>query len=349
MPGRASGRVTQQAIAEMVGVSQATVSLVLNGRSDGGVRIPDETRRRVLEAIRRTTYVANPAARRLAGVGNRIIGVFTYEPAFPSTSLDFYTPLLLGIERAAEGLGADLLMFTSAPVVDGRRRVCHENNRLGLADGCLLLGQRMDEEDLARLVAEGYPFVAVGRRQVEGVPYVGIDYATATATLVRRALEFGHERFFYFHGIVGAESAADRRRGFLEPLAEAEGVSYDFLENDWQNPTADRDAILAARPSVVFLQHPDRAVLLWNLLQEAGMRIPQDLSLVVLNDTSGRQSGGVDFTRLRPPRVALGYTATNLLAKMLSGEVLQQTEQRTLLECPTVEGNTLSCPTRRAE
>ena len=57
-------RLTQQDIARMAGVSQATVSLVLNNRQDAGVRIAPETRARVLEVIRRTGYVANPIARR---------------------------------------------------------------------------------------------------------------------------------------------------------------------------------------------------------------------------------------------------------------------------------------------
>ena len=111
-----SGRITQRRIAELAGVSQATVSLVLNGKADASSRIPERTRQRVLDVISETTYAPDPAARRLAGVGNRMIGVFTYESAFPTASLDFYAALLSGIEAEAERLGFDLLLFTSAPV-----------------------------------------------------------------------------------------------------------------------------------------------------------------------------------------------------------------------------------------
>ena len=131
-------RVTQQDIARLTGVSQATVSLVLNGRTDADVRIAPETRDRVLRAIQETGYVADPVARRLAAQHNRIIGVFTYEAVFPSGTGDFYHPFLVGIEERAESLGCDLLLLTSAPVVDGRRRIFHEDNRLRLADGCVL-------------------------------------------------------------------------------------------------------------------------------------------------------------------------------------------------------------------
>ena len=120
----------------MTGVSQATVSLVLNGRADADVRIAPETRERVLKAIRSTGYVADPIARRLASRHNRILGVFTYESVFPAGLGDFYHPFLVGIEECAERVGCDLLLLTSAPVVDGRRRIFHQDNRLRLGTSC---------------------------------------------------------------------------------------------------------------------------------------------------------------------------------------------------------------------
>ena len=103
-------RLTQHDIAKLAGVSQATVSLVLNG-SGTGARIPQETRTRVQQVIRETGYVADPIARRMAKGFNRILGVFTYEPAFPIAHADFFTPFLFGIEeeaQAREDLGQSL-------------------------------------------------------------------------------------------------------------------------------------------------------------------------------------------------------------------------------------------------
>src|SRR5690348_10743960 len=175
----------------MTGVSQATVSLVLNGRDDADVRIAPETRERVLQAIRRTGYVADPIARRLAAQRNRFLGVFTYEPVFPAGLGDFYHPFLVGIEECAERIGCDLLLFTSAPVIDGRRRVSSRDNRRRLGDGRVRLRRWLDPRGLARVIAEGQPFVSVVRRDDAGgpVPYVGADYPSATAAQVLRAAE----------------------------------------------------------------------------------------------------------------------------------------------------------------
>ncbi|MBX6750018.1 MAG: LacI family DNA-binding transcriptional regulator [Micromonosporaceae bacterium] len=217
-------RVTQRDIARLAGVSQPTVSLVLNNRAEGDVRISPETRERVLRVIRETGYVADPVARRLAARFNRIFGVFTYEPAFPSGSWDFFYPFLLGIEEAAERIGCDLLLFTSAPVVDGRRRIFNQDNRLRLADGCILLGREIDAGELRRLNEDGYRFVAIGRRDDAGgpVPYVGADYASAVGELVRLALARGHRRLGYVGLADGVESTRDRRQGFVDHTGDVE-------------------------------------------------------------------------------------------------------------------------------
>jgi len=339
-------KMTQRRIAELAGVSQATVSLVLNGRADTTGRIPAKTRDRVLAVIRDTTYVADPAARRLAGVGNKIIGVFTYEPAFPHESEDFYTPLLRGIESEAEVLGCDLLIFTSAPVTDGRRRIFHQNSRLGLADGCLLLGSTMDDEELTRLVDSELPFVAIGRRGAAAgrVPYVGLDYVTATAELVQRALELGH-RDFYYAGLPGeAESIIDRQSGFLNGLltsgarSRLRQVTDDTLSATWQE-------IEMTRPSVVFVGDAAHAQVLHQLAIDAGLVVPRDLSFVVLNEPSRARDQTVDFARLSPPRARLGSQAVRLLNNILSpDEQPVGFERQILLDCALVPGATLSQP-----
>lgn len=114
-------RLTQNDIAKLAGVSQATVSLVLNGAPTAIARIPAETRERVQAVIRKTGYVADPIARRMAKGLNRILGVFTYEPAFPSAQADFFTPFLLGIEEEAQQQAYDLLLLTSAGVGNNRK------------------------------------------------------------------------------------------------------------------------------------------------------------------------------------------------------------------------------------
>jgi DNA-binding LacI/PurR family transcriptional regulator len=335
-------RVTQRRIAELAGVSQTTVSLVLNGKEDAA-RIPEATRQRVLDVINETTYVADPAARRLAGQGNNLVGIFTYEHAFPSETSDFYTPLLTGIESAAEHLGLDLLLFTSAPVVDGRRQILHERSRLRLADGCLLLGREMDADELRRLLESGYPFVAVGRRDIEGVPWVGFDYKSASAGLAERIIQAGHRRAVYVHLSLSAESSRDRRDGLTQRLESSE-VELESILITQSSVSGVLDRVAELGATVLIVEDPTVAEELHAALRERGVMVPAQLSMVVLGERSRPQDRAIDFTRLSAPRIELGSTSIALLHQILNGvpESAPPLPEQRLLPCALIDGSTLA-------
>lgn len=332
-----SGRVTQRDIARLAGVSQTTVSLVLNGRLDAAARIAPETRERVQRVIRETGYVADPLARRMLKQLNQIIGVFTYEPVFPSAGADFYHPFLRGIEESAERSGCDLLLFTSAPVSGGKRRIFQGNNRLRAADGCLLLGREIPPAELGRLVAEEYPFICIGRRDdAEGrhVPYVGADYAAATARLVERARTLGHERIAFVGPGTGAESSADRLAGFRRAappsalhLAEEQTCGESLLAR-----------LQEQEVTAVVAEHFLDAVRLADAAKSRGIDVPGDLSVVTLGDLTTPIETSFEFTGFHIPRQEMGQQAFTLLTHLLSGdsEAAQQ-----LLDCRLIEGRTL--------
>ncbi|GLY73828.1 LacI family DNA-binding transcriptional regulator [Actinoallomurus iriomotensis] len=337
MSDAASRRITQRDIARLAGVSQTTVSLVLNNRPGDETRIPRETRDRVLSVIRETGYVADPVARRLADRHNRILGVFTYEPVFPSATADFYHPFLVGIEECAERLGCDLLLLTSVPVIDGRRRIYHEANRLRLADGCVLLGRSLDRDELARLVSENFPFVSVGRRDDAGgpVPYVGTAYGPAVRALVERARALGHTRLAYLGHGEGAESLADRMVGFREGAGD---LPVRHVRPTAGGPAEWLDALEGV--TVVFAEEYADAVALVDEAFGRGLSVPADLSIVTLGDPTRPARTDIDFTGFRIPRREMGRQAIQVLTRLLEGGPLVQR----LLPCELVVGSTLSGP-----
>ncbi|MFD9706159.1 LacI family DNA-binding transcriptional regulator [Lentzea sp. NPDC059081] len=325
-------RLTQQDIARMAGVSQATVSLVLNNRTDSGVRIAPETRARVLEVIRRTGYVANPIARRLHDHRNRILGVFTYEAVFPSTRADFYQPFLEGIEEQAEEAGCDLLLFTSAKAAEGERRIFNDDSRIRLADGCVLLGRSVDRGDLAQLVSEGIPFVSIGRRDDAGgpVPHVGADYVSAVRDLVDRAVALGHRTFAYLGAGTGAESSADRLRGFEQAVA-AHGVQGTHL------PFGELGEILGAEATCVLAEEVSDGAALVLAARERGLSVPGDLSVLTLGAATRPAPRDIDLTGFRIPRREMGRRAVQALTEVLENGTTPQE----LLPCEFVPGTTL--------
>jgi len=313
-----TGKTTQKEIARIAGVSQTTVSLVLNDRDGTNVRIPEATRERVRRAIEQTTYVADPAARRLAGLDNKILGVFTYESALTAESMDFYGPLLNGIERAAEQHDCDLLFFTSSPVENGSRRLFHRNTRLRLADGCILLGQHMDGEELARLVSEGFPFVAVGRRdEAEGVPYVGIDYRALTRELIAKAAERGHTTAVYVHGDRDTPSSRDRLAE-IEAAGESGPLSFRSLPDVGGDLAATARAIVESGATLVVAEDAFAAEDLALALERLGVSLPGDVSLAALGEVQSHTIGGLRLSGFHTPRQRIAFEALSLLRELIA-------------------------------
>ncbi|MFB9947882.1 LacI family DNA-binding transcriptional regulator [Rhizobium puerariae] len=337
-------RLTQHDIAKLAGVSQATVSLVLNGAPTALARIPQETRERVQHVIRTTGYVADPIARRMAKGLNRILGVFTYEPAFPSEQADFFTPFLLGIEEEAQAQNYDLLLLTGAGVGRGRK-IFADGNRLRIADGCLVLGREFDRAELKRLVLGDYPFVAIGRREDAGgpVPYVGGDYTNGTLALVEKAKALGHEKLAYIGPSGPAESTVDRWSGFSAALLD--DVELVLRVDDAGRPAGEiLDALLSCGATVVFFVELADAVRVEVAARERGLSLPGDFSAVVLGSHIRAERSHVQFTSFNIPREEMGRQATAMLVRRIEGAAAIE---QILLTCEPVEGETLGPAKRR--
>ncbi|MFF3666211.1 LacI family DNA-binding transcriptional regulator [Microtetraspora malaysiensis] len=342
-------RPRQSDIAKLAGVSQTTVSIVINGRESDTIRIPPETRQRVFEVARELGYVADPVARSLAGGMNRLIGVYTFESMFPMDQHDFYHPFLVGIEAAAEALGYDMLMFTSATGSDGGRSIYRDGvNRLRLADGCVLLGKETNRDDIARLRDEGFRFTLIGRRDVPGpITYVTADYATATEKVVDHLVELGHERIAYLTAADPSEPTADRDTGFWA-ARDRHGLDTDGLVlpvRKEAGPTADEVRRLLGAGATAFVAHESVVALrLLDLLGDLGVDVPGACSVAALNDPPDAVPGP-ELTCFRIPRREMGTRAVELLVEQLDLDT-EVEPQAVALPCTFVAGQT-SGPNRK--
>src|SRR4029453_3898123 len=142
---RPKSPVTAVDVARRAGVSIATVSRVLH-RS---VNVSDDVAERVLEAVTELGYVPHAAARSLAQGKTTTIGVLP-----PEIRLEFFSPMLRGIESAAREAGYDLLIATHYP--DDSRPARKPFGRHN-ADGMLIFTDNVDEADVGLLYRQGFP------------------------------------------------------------------------------------------------------------------------------------------------------------------------------------------------
>ena len=334
-------------VAKHAGVSIATASAVIAHVTNGNIRVSPETHQRVLAAAAELGYVANPAARRLAGGRNRILGIFTFEPIFPLQHHDFFYPFLLGIEEEAERHGYQLLLFTTVTDAQGQRSIYHdETNLLYMADGSILLGLNEKKDELRRLQEEGYPFVYVGRRELPGVAisYAAADYKAATADLVCRLAALGHRRIVYVGYPHRIESSLDREGGFhlgcqqcsLPEVSHAvQRIMADAINPQRVQTWLDQGV------SAALVEVDDQCQALLTVLRQLGLAVPKDFSIVMLGDPHYTWDSSPDWTMFTVPRREMGMEAVRLLVQRLErpADAIPRTVS---LPCKFVAGQTIA-------
>ena len=336
-------------VAKLAGVSTATVSAVINHSTGGNIRVSAETRQRVLEAVSRLGYVANPSARSLAGGQNRILGIFTYQPIFPFQHHDFFYPFLVGIEEEAEARGYQLLIFTNVTDGNGRRSIYHnDTNQLYMADGSILLGMYENKEDLRRLQGEGYPFVYIGRREVPGesISYTAADYAAATAELTGMLAQQGHRRMVCIGFLDQPETLHDREAGFLSGCRQynlpvddhsIQHIPAGEITPQWVSQ------LLQQGYTAALVVYDNQAQALLNGLTALGLSVPHDFSIALLGDPHYQWDNSPDWTMFTIPRREMGVEAVRLLVQRLENP--EDTTPHTIaLPCRIVLGQTIAPP-----
>lgn len=310
-------RVRQRDIARAAGVSQASVSLVVSGRAaEGGVST--RTEERIRQAMAELGYVPDAAARSLRGGRSGLLGVFTYEPVFPSQPDDYFHEFLVGIEMAAAQHGQDLVLFSSAQQADGRRSIFSGGaSRLHLADGSIILGMHRLDDELEKLVADGYPFVSLGRYDpVPEAAWVAVDYGSAVDAIVGDLHGAGHESFVYVAGDDERLPSRARREAFMAAtrddarlMVRSSEVSAEQIR-EWVQQGI----------STVIAENPMVAEGVAMAASRADLRVPDALSAVCLEVPlrNGRAAG---WSHLLIPKRDVGIRTVAVLAAILDGKL----------------------------
>jgi DNA-binding LacI/PurR family transcriptional regulator len=320
---RRTGRPSQRDIARLAGVSQAVVSVVLNGKAETKSITP-AIQEKIHAVAAELGYVPDVAARSLRGGRNGLIGVHTFEQVFPVRKDDYYHEFLAGIEEKAIELGQDLVLFASTQRPDGTRSIYSGgSNRLRLADGAIILGLERNEQELERLAAEGFPFVFIGRRVVPGtpVPCIVVDYAAAVAGVVRRLAALGHGKVGYLGNETRHGPHEQRRLAFRAHTGEAGlRTAADALVRPAEVTGAWLAALLSDGVTAVVAETFELTEALAAAAKQHGCDVPADLSVVCL-DSLPAGSPAAAWSHTAIPRREVGARAVALLLALLDGHV----------------------------
>lgn len=316
-------QVTSREVAELAGVSRTTVSFVLNNVP--GIKISDETRRRVWEAARHLDYYPASAARSLASGRAYRIGIILGEGQDPLSADAFWPGLLQGVTAAARKNGYRIIVQTSEDVVshDAYLGLIREQE----VDGLILSGPRSDDPVLPQLAAEGFPLVIHGHLPGLPFPCVDVDNRSGARQAVRHLVALGHRRIgFISNAPLSHMSAQERLAGYRLALEE-NGIPFDpdyvgvgnFLP---ESGRAAMEKLLALRhpPTAVFAAGDVIALGAVHAIRAAGLRIPEDIALVGFDDLFFASYITPPLTTIHVPAYGLGWTAAVVLIALLEGD-----------------------------
>lgn len=318
-------RATIRDVAAAAGVSIATVSRILGGSYPSA----PATRSRVLRAVRELDYVANAHARALSGASSRSIAIVLNSVVSP-----YYAHVAQGVQTQAAQHDRLCLIGTTGGDPD-RELATVRLMREEHADAVILVGNVVaDDEYRARMTEYAHALAAAGSQLVLcGRPPLGtdapamvveFDNAGGAQAITSHLLSAGHERILYLCHRPGYTTSEGRIAGYRAALA-AFGVAHDpglELPGTWERAEGYRAMRrrLDDGPrdfTAIFAANDQVAAGARQALTEAGLRVPDDVSLVGYDDLPPAEDLGL--TTVHVPHEELGRTAVRLALQREGG------------------------------
>lgn len=310
--------VTIRDVAREADVSIATVSRYLNQNTP----VSEELSNRIQEVMDRLDYVPHVTARHLALRKKDTIGLL-----LTNMHNNFFAALLAGIEVEVRQHGYNLLVATCRPYPNS-----HYNAPLGRhnSDGMLVFADSLNDEQIARLYDLQFPLVLIHRTPSAGldIPFVTIENKGATRKLIEHLITVhGRRRIVLMRGQEGQEDSYWREVGYRDAL-DAHGIPFDdalALCGSFERDIARRAlrSFIDEPPhpefDAVFAGDDEAAVGVYDALKEAGLRVPEDVSVVGFDDSLMAPFLTPPLTTVRAPTEEVGRSAARQLFCLLNG------------------------------
>ena len=328
-------------VAEEAGVSTTTVSRYLNNR----IELPAATSARIDAAIAKHDYRPNLLARRLSTGKTDAIGLVVPEIREP-----FFAELASVVEDEADHHGYTI--FISSTRSDRAREIGSLHRlRDHHVDGLIMMTNTPDDGTLARLIAKRKNVVLLDE-DIPGVnvPKVFVENTDGAYRATRYLIDAGHRRIAYLGGPRKLLSSEERRAGFMKAMDEAGlDVAPEHLSIGSFAPDFARRAVLGmlqerTPPTAIFASSDYLTLGAFQGLRQAGIRIPDEMSLISFDDTPLASLLSPALTAIRQPIEALGRQGFQVLYALLNRK---EAARLTRLPVDLVERESVTKPRRK--
>jgi LacI family transcriptional regulator len=308
--------VTLSDVAQAAGVHPGTASRALNPATRG--RVSPATARRVLAAAGRLGYLPNSLARGLRTRRSYTVGIMV-----PDLTNPLFPPIVRGVDEVLGPAGySGLVANTDNDEI--REELLFAALRARQADGFIVATAHREAPLLDRMAEARVPMVLVNRTtDNRAIPAVVPDEAAGVRTAVRHLVSLGHRRIGHLAGPQGLSTGHGRYRAYLDAMAgqglEPGPVSFADAFTEAAGRAAGGGLLAAGpRPTAVVAGNDLLAIGLLDLLDEAGLRCPGDVSVVGFNDDPMLSRMATPLTTVRIPQREIGCEAARLLLSLIS-------------------------------
>jgi DNA-binding LacI/PurR family transcriptional regulator len=313
-------RPTIADVATRAGVSKGAVSFALNGKPG----LAQATVERILAAADDLGWRPSNRARSLSVSKAFALGlVITRDPAVLSSD-PFFPAFIGGVESVLAPRGQALVLQVVAPGENeeaGYRRLAQD----GRVDGVFLSDLRHDDSRIDLLASLGLPAVTLNRPEVASpFPAVCLDDRPGTIAVVQHLLELGHRRIAHVAGPQVFVHATARTEAFVSALAEA-GLRPAAIEiSDFTAvggiEATKRLLALPEPPTAIVYANDRMAIAGLGAAQQAGLKVPDDLSVAGFDDSELAEFVHPGLTTVRADPYAFGETAARTLNLLIDGD-----------------------------
>lgn len=311
-------------VADRAGVSIATVSRTINAVPT----VSPDLAQRVWKAIEELNYYPNTQARSLVSGRSRIFGLIVEDITNP-----FFPELIQGFEELAVENGYEILVSSTSNIL-GRLTTCVRRMLERKVEGVAVMTFGQEEPVLDDLVSRNIPLVlAEFRVDNPRISTILLDYQTGIQQAVNHLKELGHRQIGFISGPHTLHSANTRREAFLTSLKLAgltaqEGILLEGNHTlDGGVHAFEKLAGSGSMPTAIMCSNDTTAIGVLQAAYHAGMRVPDDLSLIGLDDIHFAEFTLPPLTTIRLSRIDLAKAAFNalrMMAEQQEGEKIQR-------------------------
>lgn len=313
--------VTIKDVAKAADVSPSTVSRVISDNPN----ISDKTKKKVRKVMEELGYHLNYSARNLAQQSTKTIGVVVKHSVQKSMHNSFFPEVIAGISALCGKHDFSISLTTGeteaecfddvVKMVRGKR-----------VDGMIVLYSKEKDPVVPYLIDSGIPFVMVGKpiEQSNKITYIDNDNVAAAEEATDYLFDLGHKKIAFIGEGTEFEVGQARLNGYLQSFKNREiSIDENYIHNIGFEIGEGRQVVerlleIEEPPTGLVVANDFNALIMLTALQEKGLTVPQDISLITFNNSAITKVTNPPLTTIDPQIFQLGYEAANSLIELIN-------------------------------